>query len=132
MVEDGFGVPEKKHVYEDHIDKWRFLHPRSDSTSFTGKIDRVKDGYYILNPFQGIDYSNGYPKLVIIEEDFPIETSQIYALQPTTEKSVRKYVEKTNEKESLKRKVEEAELEAKLKSLKPKVSKNQLSLDLKD
>lgn len=95
-----FGVPRKQGEFEEYINEWIIINVRGISNSFGGYCVDIRDGYAVLNPFQGAkwDGEKGLTrKLIRKNSKVPLEGSSI---QPTTKKDLENYCEYLNAQDS--------------------------------
>lgn len=58
-MENQFGYKKTEHELSEYIGKWVIIYVPGISTNFAGKIDKIKDGCAIINPFQRGDVKEG-------------------------------------------------------------------------
>lgn len=99
MTEHGFGFEMEK-LYESYIGKWVLIYPTGVNSNFSGRFMGVKEGYAILNPFQGGEIKEGKLVRKIIRNDghslVPLIGS---AIEPVTEKYIIEYCKMLNKKD---------------------------------
>lgn len=58
-MENQFGYEKTEDELTECIGKWVIIYVPGISTNFAGKVDRIKNGYAFLNPFQRGDVKEG-------------------------------------------------------------------------
>ena len=99
MVNTNFGVEKKKGLYDSYIGKWVIVYPQGINIPFSGKLVEIKEGYGLLNPFQGGEFKEGKLVRRLVNDDgnslVPLFGS---AIEPTTEEYLGSYCETMNKK----------------------------------
>ena len=97
MVE--LGIDEKKGLYDEYIRKWVVIYPHGINSDFSGKCIAIREGYAVLNPFQGAEIKEGRLVRKLIRNRgsslVPLVGS---AVEPTTEEHIIRYCKMINKK----------------------------------
>jgi hypothetical protein len=85
----GFGRGEKiAERLNRYMGRYVILYVQGSGHQFTGRLNLVENGDAILNPFLITDYSEGKPIKKLSLEDSIVRSSDIYAVEPVTEKDL--------------------------------------------
>jgi hypothetical protein len=104
MKKPGFTDQEEKTMYDKHIiGQYIIIYtPTFPMTTFSGRLDRIEDGHFILNPHSGAEYdpTKGQIRKMIKLDSF-IPTSPSPVIELTSKKSLEngcRYANKQTEK----------------------------------
>ncbi|MBI2043189.1 hypothetical protein HYT25_02260 [Candidatus Pacearchaeota archaeon] len=104
----GFGREEiKERTYDKYIGRYVIIYVQGQQTNFSGQVNSIKEGYIILNPFQGgeWDVKKGLIRKLIYD-DSTIRVSDISVVEPITKENLERFFEFNNRKEARKLKDE--------------------------
>ena len=100
MTEPKFGYEKGEGLYDSYDGKWVVIYPTGVNSTFSGRFRGVKEGYAILNPFQGGEMKEGKLVRKLISNDghslAPLMGS---AIEPVTEKYIIEYCKMLNKKD---------------------------------
>lgn len=100
MVNDGFCMEKEENIFQRYIGRYVVIYPMQGSRSFAGKLVSLKDGYGILNPFQGATYEpeKGLVRKMIYDDSVvPILGA---AVEPASIKDLESYCDSVNKPET--------------------------------
>ncbi|MFA5071712.1 MAG: hypothetical protein WC511_05130 [Candidatus Pacearchaeota archaeon] len=92
-----FGMTRKENFYDEYIGKFVVIYPASGNNNFVGKLNSVRDGYAILNPFSGSEYKDGKLVRKLIYENSKVLISPCTAIEPTNEVNIAGFFKNINE-----------------------------------
>lgn len=101
----GFGREEiREGAYDKYIGEYVIIYVQGQQTNFSGKVDSIKEGYMILNPFSSGDWDKdkGLTRKLIENKGTSVRVSDISVVEPTTKENIENYLKFNNKRNAKK------------------------------
>jgi hypothetical protein len=91
-----FGMNKRQIPFAKYVGKWVTVYPQQ-ANNFSGVLERIEDGYLILNPHQSVEFTSNGIKRTIVNEHSDVRASDVVGIEPTSEASVSNFCKQRND-----------------------------------
>ncbi|HJX49924.1 MAG TPA: hypothetical protein VJ438_00515 [Candidatus Nanoarchaeia archaeon] len=101
MTRNGFGLRERKSLFEDYLGEYVIIFPANGTRVFGGKMVEIKkdSDYAVLIPFQGVDYTKKGAVNKLIDKRALVFLPGV-SIEPTTKRNLENYCKTENQRAS--------------------------------
>ena len=97
---DEFGPKKDRTFITSCIKEYVIIYLENSST-FSGRVDRIEEGEVILFPYQGVEYRDDELNRKLIEKERSIKMGLIAVIDKTTKKNIEAFCNYYNKREKL-------------------------------